>query len=191
MPVADGMLTPTMLTIWDWWDRCRRPRENSWVGRLWPHTSSIVSRKIWTYSSTLPSTPGSCWRACNNLDRRHRSTRSEGTLNCVFGGVKIQFLSVVGQHRIERGRKVGEMVVGSFPDVVATKLKVVGDQGELRDYYDLMCIEVMGDTDTMGMLDWYCLRYGVDSTHQSIYHLVRALGSVSDVADDPWLAASL
>ena len=116
---------------------------------------------------------------------------SEGTLNCVFGEVKLQYLLAAGQQQIELGRKVEGMAVGSFPDVVATKLKVVGDRGELRDYYDLMCVETMGDTDVMGMLDWYCLRYGVDRTHQSVYHLVRALGSFSDVADDPWLSASL
>ena len=116
---------------------------------------------------------------------------SEGTLNCVFGGVKLQFLTATGQQRIERGRKVGKMVVGSFPDVVATKLKVVGDRGELRDYYDLMCVDSAGETDVMGMLDWYCLRYGVNVTHQSVYHIVRALGSFNDVADDPWLSESL
>lgn len=67
----------------------------------------------------------------------------------------------------------------------------MGDRGELRDYYDLMCIELAGDTDVMEMLDWYCLRYGVGITHQSVYHIVRALGSFNDVADDPWLSASL
>ena len=116
---------------------------------------------------------------------------SEGTLNCVFENVKLQFLSATGQQPIERGQKVGEMAVGSFADVVATKLKVVGDRGELRDYYDLMCIEMMGDTDVMAMLDWYYIRYGVSRTHQSVYHIVRALGSFNDVADDPWLSASL
>ena len=116
---------------------------------------------------------------------------SADTLNCVFSGVKLQYLSATGQQQIERGRKVGEMAVGSFPDVVATKLKVVGDRGELRDYYDLMCIELTGDTGVARMLDWYCRRYGVNNTHQSVYHIVRALGSFNDVADDPWLSASL
>ncbi len=54
---------------------------------------------------------------------------SEATLNCVFENVKLQFLSATGQQQIERGQKVGEMAVGSFADVVATKLKVVGDRG--------------------------------------------------------------
>lgn len=44
------------------------------------------------------------------------------------------------------------MPVGSFPDIVATKLKVVGDRGELRDYYDLMCIEEQGEADVYQML---------------------------------------
>ncbi len=191
MPVADGILTPAMLEIWDL------------VGSLSPPSGELMGgTALATYlehrqSEDLdifvhaPFDPGVLLESLQRHGPVASEYRSEGTLNCVFGEVKIQFLSATGQHRIERGRKVGEMVVGSFPDVAATKLKVVGDRGELRDYYDLMCIEVMGDTDAMAMLDWYCLRYGVDSTHQSVYHLVRALGSFSDVADDPWLSASL
>ena len=41
------------------------------------------------------------------------------------------------------------------------------------------------------MLGWYCLRYGVNSTHQSVYHIVRALGSFKDFADDPWFSEAL
>ena len=116
---------------------------------------------------------------------------AEGTLNCTFGGVKLQFLRAEGQQRLEAGSAVGEMIVGSFPDVVASKLKVIGDRGELRDYYDLMCIETAANTPAMTMLQWYCQRYQVEEDHQSVYHIVRALGSFADVADDPWLSESL
>ena len=115
---------------------------------------------------------------------------TQGTLNCRFEGVKLQFLSAVGQQQLAPGRRVGEMEVASLPDVAAAKLKVIGDRGELRDYYDLMCIEEKG-TDIEDVLDWYCLRYGVERTDQSVYHIVRALGSFHDVADDPWLAGNV
>lgn len=116
---------------------------------------------------------------------------AEGTLNCRFDGVKLQFLWAVGQQRLEAGLTVGKMMVGSFPDVAASKLKVIGDRGELRDYYDLMCIETMTNTQATTMLRWYCQRYRVAEDDQSVYHIVRALGSFADVADDPWLSDSL
>ena len=116
---------------------------------------------------------------------------AEGTVNCTFGGVKVQFLWAEGQQRLEAGSAVGKMIVGSFPDVAASKLKVIGDRGELRDYYDLMCIETMVNTPATTMLQWYCQRYRVAEDDQSVYHIVRTLGSFADVADDPWLSNSL
>ena len=115
---------------------------------------------------------------------------AEGTLNCTFGGVKLQFLWAEGQEQLEAGLTVGQMTVGSFPDVVASKLKVVGGRGELRDYYDLMCIEIMASTPVTTMLQWYCRRYRIEEDHQSVFHIVRALGSFTDIADDPWLSDS-
>ena len=114
-----------------------------------------------------------------------------GTLNCVLEGVKVQFLSAAGQHQVAQGMKVGKMPVGSFPDVAAAKLKVIGDRGELRDYYDLMCIEKSGEASVVDMVGWYRRRYRLGKTDQSIYHIVRALGSFHDVTDDPWLSETL
>ena len=131
--------------------------------------------------------PPSLLRRLAGLGKVENAFVAEGTLNCEFEGVKLQFLHAVGQHQIAAGRRVGEMPVGSFADVAATKLKVVGDRGELRDYYDLMCIEEQGRADVHQMLEWYCRRYRLEETDQSVFHLVRALGSFHDVADDPWL----
>ena len=85
----------------------------------------------------------------------------------------------------------GPTPMGWVPDIAATKLKVVGDRGELRDYYDLMCIEEQGEADVHQMLEWYCRRYQLRRTDQSVFHIIRALGSLHDVADDPWLTQSL
>ena len=41
------------------------------------------------------------------------------------------------------------------------------------------------------MLQWYSQRYRVAEDDQSVYHIVRALGSFADVADNPWLSNSL
>lgn len=191
MRVADGVLTPAMLEIWNL------------VGSLSPPSGELMGGTALAIhlehrqSEDLDIFVHDLFNPLTILERlqEHGTVESEfvtgGTLHCVFDEVKLQYLSATDQHRIEHGRKIGNMVVGSFPDVAATKLEVVGDRGELRDYYDLMCIEVEGEADAIGMLDWYCRRYGVSKDHQSVYHIVRALGSFSDVADDPWLSASL
>ena len=191
MPVAEGVVTAAMLEIWDLVGSLSPPSGELMGGTalaIYLEHRQSEDLDIFVHRSFDP-------RALLERLGKHGPVESEywseDTLNCVFGEVKLQYLSATGQQRIERGRKVGEMVVGSFSDVVATKLKVVGDRGELRDYYDLMCIELTDDTDVMEMLDWYCLRYGVDRTHQSVYHIIRALGSFDDVADDQWLSASL
>lgn len=191
MPVAEGVLTPAMLEIWDLVGSLSPPSAELMGGTaLAIHLGHRQSEDLDIFVHG-PFDPLKLLGRLQEHGPVESDYWSEGTLNCVFGAVKLQYLSAAGQRRIERGRKVGEMSVGSFPDVVATKLKVVGDRGELRDYYDLMCIESMGDTEVTAMFDWYCLRYGVSSTHQSVYHIVRALGSFSDVADDPWLSERL
>lgn len=191
MPVVDDAITPAMMKIWNL------------VGSLSPPSSELMGgTALAVYlghrqSEDLdmfvhgPFDPVTLIKVLAGHGKLESEYWSEDTLNCVFDEVKLQYLSASGQHRISRGKSVGEMVVGSFPDVVATKLKVIGDRGELRDYYDLMCIEKMAEIDVLEMLDWYCMRYGVTRSHQSVYHIVRALGSFGDVTGDPWLSTIL
>lgn len=191
MPVADNVLTPEIQKVWDA------------VGSAAPPSSVLLGRTALAIylehrqSEDLdlfihsPFDPPGLLQKLRGMGEVEDEFVEEGTLNCVFEDVKLQFLHAIGQSRIALGRKVGEMPVGSFPDIAATKLKVVGDRGELRDYYDLMCIEEQGEADVCQMLEWYCRRYQLQRTDQSVYHIIRALGSLHDVADDPWLTDSL
>lgn len=113
---------------------------------------------------------------------------AEGTLNCRVDGVKVQFLHARGQQPISLAVPVAGLEVGSLHDLTATKYKVIGDRGELRDYYDLMRIETDAGIGPEAGLQFYCERYGIGLEHPSVAHIVRALGAFSDVADDPWLA---
>lgn len=191
MPVVDGGLTSAMLKIWDLVGSLSPPSGELMGGtalaiHLGHRKSEDLDIFVHDFFDPLALLEGLAEHGPVECEYR-----SENALNCIFGDVKLQFLSAAGQQRIEQGRKVGMMTVGSFPDVVATKLKVVGDRGELRDYYDLMCVELMASIDAMRMIEWYCRRYGVSMTDQSVYHIVRALGSFHDVADDRWLAVGL
>lgn len=115
---------------------------------------------------------------------------AEGTLNCVANGVKVQFLEARGQRVIEPPTMLAGMAIGSVRDIAATKYKVIGDRGELRDYYDLMRLTANAGIDPQLGLRMYCERYGVGLEHPSVAHIVIALGSFDDVADDPWLSES-
>lgn len=191
MPASDGIRTAAMLEVWDTVGSLVPPSGELMGGTaLAVHLNHRRSEDldIFVYH---PFDPLSLLESLKNQGEVEAEFWAEGTLNCTFGGVKLQFLWAEGQQPLEVGSTVGKMMVGSFPDVVASKLKVIGDRGELRDYYDLMCIETMTNTPAMTMLQWYCQRYRVAEDDQSVYHIVRALGTFADVADDPWLSDSL
>ena len=191
MHVADSVLTPEIRRVWDAVGSAAPPSSLLLGGTalaIYLEHRQSEDLDLFVHS---PFDPPGLLRELRGMGKVEDEFVEEGTLNCAFEGVKLQFLHAVGQRRIAPGGRVGEMPVGSFPDIVATKLKVVGDRGELRDYYDLMCIEEQGEADVHQMLEWYCRRYQLHGTDQSIFHIIRALGSLHDVADDPWLTESL
>ena len=69
------------------------------------------------------------------------------------------------------------------------QLKVIGDRGELRDYVDLMVIELQAHRRVEEGIELYLQRYGLDDTHPSVRSIVLALGHFDDVAGDPLLEA--
>jgi hypothetical protein len=62
--------------------------------------------------------------------------RSAGTLNGIFSATKVQFLhadEARPQHLLEPPVEVDGLQIAGLSDLMAMKLKVVGDRGELRD----------------------------------------------------------
>lgn len=112
---------------------------------------------------------------------------AEGTLNCSVNGVRVQFLHARDQSQLDEPVTIEGLAIGSIRDITATKYKVIGDRGEMRDYYDLMCIASDAGISPQTGLRLYTERYGVTLEHPSVAHIVRALGSFVDVADDPYL----
>lgn len=113
----------------------------------------------------------------------------DGTLNGLLGPTKVQFLSVVDQTLLVPPIEFAGIPVGSLEDIFATKLKVVGDRSELRDYYDLMCIERSGRLAEEGM-QLVQARYRIGVDHASVAHIVRSLGYTNELQEDPLLAQS-
>jgi hypothetical protein len=115
--------------------------------------------------------------------------KSEGTLNAMLGSTKVQFLWAVDQDVLESPTVVAGMRIGSLSDLFATKLKVIADRGELRDFFDLMAIEEHTGRRVEEGLQLYLARYRVDPAHASVAAIVRGLGYFGDVTDDPALRA--
>lgn len=124
------------------------------------------------------------WReTLDSLGRFAVTTAEPDTLNGVFNSTKVQFLQARGQTPLEPPTIIAGIKVASLRDIAATKLKTIADRGALRDYFDLMTIEQRSAiTMETALLD-YQERY---QTHDmnTITHIIRALGTFSDVGDD-------
>lgn len=118
------------------------------------------------------------------------SLRDAGTLNGVFSNTVVQFLSAENQRQLEPTTTVAGIEVAGIGDILAMKLKVIGDRGELRDYFDVMQIERQAGRTAEEGLGLYMARYDVSPEHVTVRHIVNGLGYFGDVADDEALPVS-
>lgn len=114
----------------------------------------------------------------------------DGTVNGRLGVTKIQVLDASGQKRLAAVTSLAGIRIAAVEDILAMKLKVIMDRGELRDYFDLMCIEKATDLDAVAGIHLYLARYSPAVPEQHIYQIVKSLGYLDDVADDPGLHVS-
>ncbi len=110
-----------------------------------------------------------------------------GTINGVLGAAKVQFLLADTQHNTEQLTNVDGIPIAGLGDLLATKLKVVMDRGELRDYFDIMTIEKRTPLTAEEGLGIFLDRYRPKAPDEAVIAIVRALGSLGDVQDDPAL----
>jgi predicted nucleotidyltransferase component of viral defense system len=113
--------------------------------------------------------------------------RSEGTLNGLLSETKLQFLSATSQKLLEQPTEMAGLRVAGIGDIFATKLKVIGDRGELRDYFDLMQIERQAGRRVEEGLGLFMTRYQVPPGDPTVNHIVTALGYLEDVDEDDLL----
>lgn len=113
--------------------------------------------------------------------------RDDRTINCLFNATKIQVLEAASQQLLQPTTAVGGIRVASIPDILATKLKVLGERGELRDYFDIMFIEDAAGVRVEDGLTWALDKYNPSDRSGFIGHTIRALGHTDDVNDDPSL----
>jgi hypothetical protein len=108
----------------------------------------------------------------------------EGTLHALCGETKVEFFHAETQHLIEPPRTFNGLRIASLQDLIAMKLKVVGDRGELRDYYDLKLIEEEGGITIEDGIAFFLERYEASPASDTLQHIIRALGYLGDVEED-------
>jgi hypothetical protein len=108
-------------------------------------------------------------------------------LNGVLGGARIQFLDAHAQRVLQSPTTVAGIRIAGLADLLAMKLKVVGDRGELRDYFDLQVVEERSPYRVEQGIAFYVARYQPSPPEPSVAHIVQGLGYFGDVADDPGL----
>lgn len=114
----------------------------------------------------------------------------EGTVNGTLGGAKLQFLDASPQRILHRPDRRAGLLIAGVDDILATKVKVIGDRPALRDYFDLMKIEEMTDLTVEEGFRLYVEKYEEGRPDPTrIGHLLAALGYLEDVDDDPGVPA--
>jgi hypothetical protein len=116
--------------------------------------------------------------------------RAPGTLNGLFSRTTIQFLhadEVAPQRLLTEPIEVAGLRVAELDDLLAMKLKVVGDRGELRDYFDLMTIEQRAGRSVEEGLQLFLARFQPQYPEEALGHIVRSLGYFDDIEPDDQL----
>lgn len=114
----------------------------------------------------------------------------DGTVNGIFDGTKVQFLDASTQFSLQAPTEFAGIRLASLSDLIAMKLKIIQDRGELRDYFDIMLIEQQGGISVDAGLKMLVDRYRPRAPEGVVAGVVRALGYMGDVENDPSLPVS-
>ncbi|MGI8535688.1 MAG: nucleotidyl transferase AbiEii/AbiGii toxin family protein [Mycobacteriales bacterium] len=117
--------------------------------------------------------------------------QDEHSLNGILGQTKVQFLEAVGQRFVEPPVQVAGLTVAGIGDLLATKLKVIQDRGEHRDYFDLKVIEQRGGRDVETGLLLFTQHYPLQHPEVAVVEVVRGLGYHGDLDEDPGVPEAL
>jgi hypothetical protein len=152
------------------------------------HLGHRVSRDL-DFFVAEPFEPEELARSLDEIGQFAATQIAAGTLNGYLGETRIQFLDAHDQHPVDPSVEIAGIPVAGLRDLLATKLKVIGDRGELRDYFDLLVLERDAGHRVEEGLALVIERYRPATPEAVVLHIVRALGYLQDVADDPALAA--
>jgi predicted nucleotidyltransferase component of viral defense system len=108
-------------------------------------------------------------------------TLAAGTLNCLFGATRVQFLDTSTQHLIAPPDTIAGIRVGGLADLLAAKLVAITGRAALRDYVDLWALETLGGLRVEEGLALVEVRYPRARQEQTWRTILLALGSIEEV----------
>ena len=130
------------------------------------------------------------WIQFQNVGNARATQHDDSTINCVIDGTKVQVTKAATLKIVSPFITIGGMRVASVNDIMAMKLKIIVDRGELRDYFDIMKIEEDRRIMVEIGLAFAVEKYSPTQPDRFIKLIVMALGSLNDVEDDPALPVS-
>jgi Nucleotidyl transferase AbiEii toxin, Type IV TA system len=116
---------------------------------------------------------------------------SQGTLKGLFGATKVEIFDASQLHRLAEPVDVAGVNVAGLQDLMAMKIKVMAERGEMRDYFDVRAIDEKGAISVEEGVELYMRRYGIDSSSDALPHLYQTMGDLSDVEVDELLPIGL
>jgi DNA-binding transcriptional ArsR family regulator len=105
--------------------------------------------------------------------------------NAYLGGAKLQTLEASSVPLVEPTVSVAGVRVAGVGDLLAMKLKVVRERGELRDYFDLVAIERDAHRRVEEGIALALRKYRPRGREEFVASLLRSLAYLDDVEEDP------
>ncbi len=116
---------------------------------------------------------------------------SDGTLKGLFGATKIEIFDAVQLNQLAEPLVVAGLSVAGLQDLMAMKLEVMAERGEMRDYFDVKAIDEKGSISVEEGVELYMRRYDIGLSSEALVHLYRTMGDLSDVEADDLLPIDL
>jgi len=109
---------------------------------------------------------------------------SEGTLKGLFGATKVEVFDASQLKQLTEPANIAGIRVAGLQDLMAMKLKVMAERGEMRDYFDVRAIDEDGTVSLEEGVEAYLKRYSINPSSDALPHLYRTMGDLSDVEVD-------
>jgi hypothetical protein len=91
------------------------------------------------------------------------------------------------QRLLENPILIAGLRIAGLADLMAMKLKILPQRGELRDYFDLQKIEELTGRTVEEGLGYYIARYRPPDAGNQVMAIIRALGYLDEVDEDELL----
>lgn len=113
-----------------------------------------------------------------------------GALFGHLNGVKIEISHVGEWEQLGVPMQIAGLDVASLPDLMAGKLTALAERAEMRDYFDVMCIERETGLRIEEGLILFARKWGLGTEHPDVHTLVLRLGNPGGMTDDPLLRSA-